>query len=451
MSIVSGEPKEREHAFNIITLIDKKRTYPARILDRYSRKYNLQRGTIRFLTQVVYGSIKMRRNIDYVIETVSSRQMKNMERPLITLLRLGVYQLLYMDEIYKEITVDASVEIAKEKCGQPGGDFVNFVLRETLRSENKITYPDVEDNPVEHIALKYSFQDWMVRRWIDRFGVKETVRLCAKCNEEPPLTIRANTLLTDKEALIRDLRNEGVGVRECEMAEEGLIIDLREKSIWNLPAYDEGLFYVQDEASMLVPKILEPEPGDTVIDACSSPGGKATHIAEMMGNTGRIIAFDVTREKIDLLRENADRLGISILEERLLDVTREVSEYFYLGDKVLADLPCTGLGTLWRKADERWRRQERDVLGLQKLQLIMLDTVSNYVKTGGILVFSVCSFEPEENEIVVDRFLSKHKSFRLMEITKYLPEKALFSDGEMKLFPHTHNTDGMYAVRMVRT
>jgi len=303
-----------------------------------------------------------------------------------------------------------------------------------------------------------SYPEWLVERWIKRHGFDWTHAFCEASNRVAPLSIRTNTLRIDRESLAEMLKEEGVSVEYSETIPEGLRL-LEHPPLTTLEAYKKGLFQVQDESAMLVAHILDPKPGERILDVCSAPGGKATHIAQLMQNQGEILALDISEEKLALVEENCKRLGIKIIKTAKTDA-RNISSSI-VGEegfeRVLVDAPCSALGTLRRHPDVRWRKTPEQILALSELQFAILKNASKYVKQGGILIYSTCTIEPEENEDVVTKFLSEFPQFQLEGSGVALSRQTslhcnvgnlVSEDGYVRSYPHLHNIDGSFVALM---
>ena len=432
------------------------------MLDAAMRDYQLSRADKSFLTELVYGTTRWRGKLDWVIAQFVHRQkLRKIQKSkswggisIVSILRLGLYQILFLDSVPDHAAVNESVKLAK-KYGMGGiSGLVNAVLRNAVRQKGRIPFPDIRTQPVKHIAAKYSHPEWMVKRWIKRFGIEETIKLCSANNDRPSLYIRTNTLKVTRDQLMRSLKEEGVNVVESTFLPESIrVLDLP-LSISELSSYKQGWFQVQDEGSMVIAHILNPQQNEIIIDTCAAPGGKTTHIAELMENRGKILAVDIDSHRLPLIDEAAERLGISIIETTQADA-RDIDDHLPEGgaDRVLIDVPCTGLGVLRHRVESRWRRTLNDVVSFPKLQYELLCRASHYVKPGGILLYSTCTIEPEENQLVVQRFLRNHPEFAIER--PHIPQLKAFQDmiteeGYVQTYPHRHNMDGFFAARIVR-
>jgi len=406
-----------------------------------------------FVREVVYGVLRWQGRLDWVISAYSHIKLARMERAVITILRIGAYQILFMDRVPSRAAVDESVKLAKGIKKGEAAPFVNGILRGIAEGRKEVPYPDLGTDPLDHIATRYSHPLWLVRRWIDQWGVEETSALCQANNQISPLTVRVNTLKGSREEAIKQLHNDNIEATSTPFSPLGLVIkNPPPLDTWGL--LQTGGVQVQDEAAQLVSILLAPQPGERVLDLCAAPGGKTTHLAQEMGNQGEITAVDVSRAKLALLQENCRRLGISIVKTMAQDAAASLSFTPAFFDRVLVDVPCTGLGTLRRNPDIKWRVKEADISRLQRLQGAILNRAATMVKREGVLVYSTCTLTPEENDGVVEAFLSKRKEFCLEDISPFLPTgcAGLVDDkGYLRTLPHRHGTDGFFAARMSRT
>ncbi len=330
--------------------------------------------------------------------------------------------------------------------------FVNAVLRKIAEVRENPPEPPREMNPVAYLSVRYSYPEWMVTRWLSRFGEEETERLLAAGNEKPPLVVRANTLRVTRDQLLNYLKAEIPGAEACRYSPEGIILRGFRGRITELRAFAVGWLQVQDEASQLVSLLLSPRPGERVLDACAGVGGKTTHLAQLMQNTGRIYAYDLYAWRLERLRENAERLGITIVESFTGEVVEGVKAFgagFF--DRILIDAPCTGTGVIRRHPDIKWARKPEDLTKVPEKQLALLSGLAEALKPGGVMVYATCSLEPEENEEVVEKFLSSHPEFEIEDPRKVLPEatrELVDENGFLRTYPHRHGLDGFFGVRL---
>ncbi|HHW00005.1 MAG TPA: 16S rRNA (cytosine(967)-C(5))-methyltransferase RsmB [Clostridiaceae bacterium] len=442
----------RETALKVLYDINEKGAYTNISVNKYLSGTQLRDVDRNFITELVYGTVRWKLTIDWIIRQFSNIKLEKLSPWILNIMRLGVYQLLFTDKVPQSAACNESVKLSKKYGHSASSGFVNAVLRNIARNRDKIKYPERAENTVKYFSIKYSHPEWMIQEWIKLFGEEFTESLLQKNNETPLLTVRANTLKTTREELSVILREAGLEVDKGRYAQEALVIR-NPASITRIEAFQKGYFQVQDESSMLVGNILDPKPGELVIDVCSAPGGKATHIAQLMKNSGTVIARDVHPHKIKLIDDAAKRLSISCIKTEVFDATKLDERYIMKADRVLVDAPCTGLGIIRRKPDIKWERHETDSAEITKLQRTILDISSEYVKPGGVLVYSTCTIMPEENQDIVYDFINRKKDFELQDITGLLPSglsKKDSSNGFIQLYPNIDEVDGFFIARIVR-
>lgn len=403
------------------------------------------------IMEIVYGVLRQRRRLDWIIETQAERDIETIDPWVRNNLRMGAYQILFLDRIPEWAAVDESVELVHrilrtKVYGHAGvAGFVNAILRNIIRNKEGISYPSIEDDPVLHISVSYSHPEWLVRRWVKRFGIDETISLCKSNNEIPPLTLRTNSLLISREELLYALREEVEDAEASNLSPYGIRIK-GFPHITELKSYKKGYFQIQDEGAQLIAPMLDPKKGERILDACAGPGGKSTHIAEIMGNNGEITALDIDDRRLRLLRENIERLGIKIIKVLKADATEDIS---HLGkfERILVDAPCSDLGVLRRHPEGKWRKKEGMIKEFQRIQSAILKSVSSLLKQGGKMVYCTCSTEPEEGEHVIESFLKENPDFYLDDPSSNLTA-GVMNKGFLRVYPHIHGTDGFFAAKI---
>ncbi|HBV99542.1 MAG: 16S rRNA methyltransferase [Peptococcaceae bacterium BICA1-7] len=405
-----------------------------------------------FATEAVYGTLRALNTLDWILNKHIRQPLEKQTSWIRNILRLGVYQIMYMDRVPPSAAVNEAANQAR-RFGHPGAvSFVNGVLRSVLRGRGEIRFPSLEEDPIAHIALRYSHPEWLVKRWLDDLGAGETIELCEANNRPAPVTVRTNTLKNTRDRLMELLKEEGQEVRETAYAPEGLVIGIA--GLRGFAPFEKGLFQVQDESSMLVGHALSPAPGALVLDAASAPGGKATHLAQLMGDRGSVVAFDIHPHKIRLIEDNCRRLGITCVSPVVADARELPRDYAGRADFALLDAPCTGTGVIRRRPDSRWKKTPEMIPGILGLQREMLESIARCIKPGGVLVYSTCSVLEEENLGQVNNFLKTSGQFGLESLAGLLPgsldgEESL-DKGYIQLYPHRHGTDGFFMARMRR-
>ncbi len=441
--------KVRETAAKIIAEVTDKGAYANIALAKAIEGAKFDDRDRRFLTELVYGSIKATDTVDFIIKKFVSRPQNKIPPMIRALLKEGAYQIFFMDKVPPSAAVNETVNIAKKYAHLGTVKFVNAVLRNMARGKEEILADMADEKrPVgERLAFRYFAPQWLVEHWCDTFGAEETAQMLEYFNREPKLTLRANALKISREELTEKLAAMGVVCRPSEIAAEGIVCE-NAGGLKGFSPLRDGLCYVQSESSMLVARVAAPKSGDFVIDACAAPGGKATHMAEIMGNKGKIVAADIYEHKLKLINDNAKRLGIDIIETLLVDARELYKNYADAADVVLVDAPCSGLGVLGHKADLRHNKSLDDLKKFPPLQRKILTKAAQTLKVGGKLVYSTCTVEDAENLGVVKSFLAENENFVLIDADENLPKKIADGDKVIRLYPHRHNTDGFFIACM---
>ncbi len=445
----------RNTALYILNTLEKEdKTLDSLLEDVLREKTHFSKKDRALLQALVYGVLRWRGRLDWIIDGFSKTRLNKINPNVLNILRLGLFQVVYLDRIPVSAAVNTSVEMTKAAAAPWIVRYVNGLLRNAVRGYTDLVFPDVGEDPVKALATKKSFPEWLVKRWLDRFGMKETGLLCDAINVIPPITVRCNTLKTNREKLVKALKESAEKIGITNYAPEGVFFFNPKRSIPNIKAFKEGLFQVQDEAAQLVTLLLNPRPGETILDACAGLGGKTGHIAQLMKNSGRLVAMDKDKNKLLQLESEMYRLGVSIVTPRIHDLGTSLDrELFGKFDRILLDAPCSGLGVLRRNPDIKWRALRQNPANYQKKQAMFMDNLANLVKPSGTLVYAVCSTEPEENESVIKGFLNKHANFAIEKKSSGLSCDAcslITRDGYLKTFPHLNNMDGFFSVCMKR-
>ena len=403
-------------------------------------------------TELVCGTLRWRGRLDWLLGQVIPRPFESLEPPVRSLLRLGAYQIVMLEGIPAPAAVDQSVRAARAIGVERAAGLVNAALRRLAREHGELVPPSLASDPVAHLVHALSLPEWLARRWLEQFGAEQAAALAAACNAVPPLTVRS-TGPGGRDALVEELRARWPEVRATRFAPSGAVLGRGGNPAAD-PAFAAGRFAVQDEGSQLVVALLDPQPGERALDVCAAPGTKANAIAERVGPAGRVVAVDVHARRLALVGREARRLGLANLELHAADARRDLSPVAPPGsfDRVLVDAPCSGLGTLRRNPDLRWRVTPGDAVELAAVQLALLRRAALALRPGGALVYSTCTLSPEENEAVVHAFLAESPGFRIAAADA-LPaalRPLLAADGFLRTFPHLHDADGFFAARLER-
>ncbi len=440
----------REITMEILIDIHKNGAYSNKAIERHLNK-SMSSQDENLIRELVYGVLENKIYIDYIISKASKIRIKKIHFQIIEILRTGIYQIVFMDRIPHSAAVNEAVNLAK-KYGHKGTiGYVNGILRAIVRDKETFTKIDNKDR-VKYLSTKYSYQEYMVKRWIKEFGEEFTENLCKSNNEKPLLNIRVNTIKITKEKLQKRLENMGLDIIEAKYAKDCLIVK-NPFRITETQEFKKGLFTIQDQSSILVGQITNPKENSLILDLCAAPGGKSTHLAQLMNNTGKIISRDIYDHKISLIQENIKRLGVKNIETEIANALELDENLVNKVDYCLVDAPCSGLGLIRRKPEIKINRNEEDIYTLVKLQKEIINIAKEYVKVGGILIYSTCTIEPEENILLIQGFLKENTNFKLINIENELDYKEkldTLKDGYIQLFPNIHNTDGFFIAKMIR-
>jgi 16S rRNA (cytosine967-C5)-methyltransferase len=439
------------------------------LLDRALARCSFDSRERALTVELTYGVLRRLGTIDWRLEPVLDKPLLRLPEAVQMVLRLGAYQLLFLDRIPQSAAVNESVNLAKAFAGTVGRDWsglVNAVLRALLRHPAQ-PWPSIDHDAAKALAVRYSVPGWLSRRWVERLGVTSAEAACAGISIPPPLTLRVNQLITTRDALLEKFSRLGIAAKPTSVSPFGIVLE-EGGLVPSLPGFHEGAFYVEDEAAQLIPPLLDPRPDDIVLDACAAPGGKSTHVADLMRNKGTIYAVDRKQARLDLLRSNCRRLGVEIIVPIVGDIrqprewlanieTARPSSMKNTGagepsvDRILVDAPCSGLGVLRRHPEAKWRKDEQTLSRHQDLQRQILEAVAPCLRPGGVLVYSTCSTESEENEDVVEQFCRSHAEFHRESVVPWLPPAAqgfVTEQGALSTVGNRFSMDGFYAVRL---
>ncbi|MCX6140998.1 MAG: 16S rRNA (cytosine(967)-C(5))-methyltransferase RsmB [Candidatus Kapabacteria bacterium] len=436
----------RGTAVKLLTRYENSDSYIDKLLDGELRRSELEPADRALVTELVNGTVRWQSRLDWVLTGFYHGEFAKCMPLVKNSMRIALYQMLFLSKIPAPAAINESVELVKRIKGDKHAGVVNGVLRNILRNVHTIRYPDRQENEVLHLSIHYAHPQWIVRRYVDRFGGEQAEALLAANNHRPMLTLRVNTMRSTIEEIERLLTDAEIKYEVSPVhASSIMITSLRD--VRALPLFQDGLVTVQDASASLAVQLAAPRPGMLVVDLCAAPGGKAVHAAEIMKNDGTVIAIEKYESKLRLIDENASRSGISIVKSSQGDA-REYSSND-LADLVLVDAPCTGMGTLSKKPDIKWRREIDDIRKMSLMQREILDHASTLVKVGGAIIYSTCTIEPEENSSVVSWFLDKHPEFMLQRAEELLPSDVC-EDGFLQTFQHRHKSDGAFGARLVR-
>lgn len=435
----------RKAAFDILMAIEKNNSYGNLELKKKLPKYSLSDRDKGLVTELVYGVLQYLNTLDWTLNTLLKKPVEKMDIPEKNILRLGAYQILYLDKIPDSAACNESVKLAKKVTHRGAVGMVNGVLRNLVRNKDNLPWPDKEKDVAAYLALKHAHPLFLVQRWLLRFSPEEVESLLKANNKRPSSSLRVNTLRVMPAELITILEEKGFTAVEG-ILPEVLVIKEGKGDITNLEAFKEGLFTLQGESSALAAHILAPTAEERVIDMCSAPGGKTTHLAQKMADTGEIIAGDIYPHRVNLINASCKRLGIKNTRSVVWDATQLPKEFIGQVDKVLLDAPCSGLGVIHRKPDLKWQKTKEDFASMATLQSKLLIEGSKALKKGGIILYCVCTNEPEETDNVIESFLIKASNFSSLPLQHKVPSciEGIFTKHGLHLYPHLSNTDGFY-------
>ncbi len=429
-------------ALKILEKIEQDNAYSNITLDKVLKNYDVSVRDSAFICNLVYGVIERKLQLDYIISSYSKIPIRKVSTDVLTALRMGIYQVLFMDKVPDSAAVNESVNLVKKCKKKSATGFVNAILRNVLRNRNSLPMPNKEKDRLKYLEVKYSCPAELILFWEEAYGLEFTEELLKSLQEKPNLIIRVNTLKNSRQELEKILNSEGVKTEIVEEMENALILK-GSGSISNLKSFSEGRFHVQDLASQVLCEILSPKESEIVADMCSAPGGKSFTLAQIMNNIGGIYAFDLYDHKVKLINDGAKRLGINIIDARVRDALSDDSN-LEMADKVLCDVPCSGLGIIRRKPEIRYK--DLQVLeNLPNLQYNILCNSERFTKVGGVLMYSTCTLNPKENGEIATRFLDEHKNYVPYDIQGIKLKRTIDEpNNQLTLMPNINNTDGFF-------
>ncbi len=433
----------REAAFEVLYRVETDASYSNLTLDKVQKENNLQGRDASFCTALVYGVLERQLTLDFIIRQYSSLRLKKIEPKALIILRMGVYQLLYMDSVHSGAAVNESVNMAKKLKLHKASGFINGLLRSFVRADYAYKMPDEKDK-VKFLSVKYSCPEDIVKLWLSSYPENEVEEMLKSFMGRPELSVRINTLKTTKEKLVAELKALGVKTENSPYSENALLISST-GSVEGLMPFKEGKMYVQDISSVICSELVNPKAGEKIADVCAAPGSKSFSMALLADNKAKLCSFDLYPHKVELIKKSASRLGLTSINANVRDALSEVADLKEQYDAVLCDAPCSGLGVIGRKPEIRNRAIE-DVNSLPELQYRILSNSAKLVKKGGRLFYSTCTLNPHENNEIADKFLAEHSDFEALplniseNITKGIEESV----NQLTLFPHINGTDGFF-------
>lgn len=438
---------------DVLTQVEQEGAYSNLLLNSALQKSSLAKSDAGLATELIYGTISRLNTLDYFLDKFVNKGVQKLQPWVRALLRISLYQVVYLDRIPDHAVVSEAVNLAKRRGHQGISGMVNGVLRNILRQKESLAIPE-NMPPAQRISLQHSHPLWLVERWISQYGIETAEAICAANNEPPAVSVRVNTTMISRDDMLKLMSSQNFEAAPSPLSPYGIVV----RGAGNMALtdwYRDGMISIQDESSMLVAEAVKPEPGMRVLDCCAAPGGKSAHMGELMKDEGSIVANDIHAHKGKLISDQAGRLGldsISIVTGDALDLVDRFEPASF--DRILLDAPCSGLGVIRRKPDLKWGKSQEDIHEIAALQLRLLESVSTLLRPGGLLVYSTCTIEPLENEGVVSAFLDSHSGFGIAEDglgdLSRLEGKSLQRGGGIQILPQHYHSDGFYIARLGR-
>lgn len=444
----------RSCAVKIICRCERTDSYLNKLLDAELRNSNLNDFDKSLLNELAHGVIRWMRRLDWFLNGFYRGNYEKCLPEVKNALRVALYQILFLNKIPYSAAVNEAVEYVKRIHGDKHAGVVNGLLRTIIRTLDNLVWPTREIDEVNYLGMVQSHPNWMVKRWVNRFGFDEAEKLCEANNKRPILGLRINKLKTNNEQFESHLTQRNIQFRKSEYLDNFYTVRTIAK-IFADDYFKEGLFTIQDISAGLVSHLVSPNENEVVLDICAAPGGKSSHLSELMNNKGNLISVDKYLSRVETMKRNFDRLGVAnatVVHDDLRNPSTDLMKEQLIGkvDKLLVDAPCSGLGVLSKKPDIKWKRTIEDITELQTIQLEILEESIKYLKPDGVLVYSTCTIETEENEDVVTKFLEAHPEFEIQNASGFVNNSVVSDKGFIELFPHVHFTDGSFAARLKR-
>lgn len=435
----------RSLAIKILDRVINEKAYSNIALSNELNNCELEEKDKALTTELVYGTLRRLKTLDMIISSFV-RDIKEMDKKTLNILRVGIYQMRFLDKVPSYAACNESVELAKE-VSEKDSKLVNGILRNYVKKEDNL---DIKfRNKIDELSFEFSFEPWLIRMFIKQYGEQKTRKILYEMNEVPKVTVRVNNLITDYDEVFEEMENNGYTLEEGYVCPEAIIID-GGKNIENNQTFIDGKITVQDESAMLVAPLLNVEENMTVFDLCSAPGGKTTHIAELMNNTGVVKAFDIHENKLNLVKENCERLGITNVEVAEMDATKIDVKLINSADRILADVPCSGLGIIRKKPEIKWTKKRNDLKEIVEIQRQIMENAYQYLKSGGEMIYSTCTLNKEENEENVSWFINKHKDLKIEKIFIGKGDNFIYDElNTLTILPNKY-MDGFYIAKIIK-
>jgi len=443
----------RKVATDVLRRVEAEGAFASLALDHAFDRHPALSSVDRSLaSQLVYGTLRWRRRLDYVLAAHSRRPLERIEPQLLRILRMVAYQLLFLDRVPEFAAVDEGTGLAAILRGKRAAGFVNAVARGLARAKDRLEWPDPDKDFVRYLEVVHSFPSWMIRMWLKQLGQQETIDLMESLNKPAPLWLRANTIKGPTSRLLELLAASGLKTEESSLVPDAVKVE-GVGDLTTLAAHEAGWLHVQDAGAQAVCQLVSARPGQRILDACAAPGGKSATVVQQMKNQGELLAVDRNPARMGLVRSLAERLGLSIISRQVADVRELNSSAVGMFDRVLLDAPCSALGVLRRHPEGKWRITPQDLRRLSGIQAELLDAVSQLVKPGGVLIYSVCTMNDAEGPELIRSWLDDNREYSLDDPRKNKKapwHKLVDNEGFLRTWPHVHQMDGFFAARMRR-
>ncbi len=438
----------RGHAVKILNRIDRTDAYLDKLLDIEIKNSNLSGPDKSLLYEIVHGVTRWLGRIDWILNGFYKGQFSKCIPNIKNAMRVALYQILFLDKVPDYAAVNEAVDFVKKLQGQKPADLTNAVLRNIIRSKDSIRYPDPNEDVIAYLSAYYSHPTWLVKRWVNRYGKEDAEKFLIANNNKPSLTLHVNNLVTTVDEMKQLLNSVELKYSDGKYLPDFIrMANLSNITDWEY--FHKGYFSVQDESTGLPIKLLDVKPEMRVLDLCAAPGGKTALIAGVMKNSGEIVALDRFDSRLKVLQKNLDRLKVSNVKTITIDANEYKDDTGF--DRVLVDAPCSGLGTLTKKPDIKWKRDLSDIRNIVNIQYELLKSGAAQLKPGGSLVYSTCTIEPEENFEIINKFLTENSNFRLVNAGNFLPIEVVAENGTVQTLPHIHSIDGSFAAKLEKS
>ncbi len=437
----------RENVIRLLEKWEKSDVYADILLDQLFQKSALEPSDRALVQEIFFGVLRWKNQLDWIIKQFFQGEISRAPRFVRFILQTGIYQLLYLERVPDYAIVNEAVRLARKRGGNYWARKINGILRNFIRKSDQVIYPDAEKDTIEYISVRFSHPRWLVQRWVQRWGASETIRLCEANNERPKISLRRNRLRISVEEFADYLTENEIEFQQFADVPDFFLLESF-SDVAGLEHFRKGFFSIQDASAGLPCILLDPKPGDKILDLCAAPGGKSGYLMELSSGEAKVYSVDLNFFRLGLVKKNLQRLNFPVNRLIQADATNFSCKKM---DKILIDVPCSGLGVLAKRVDLRWRRTVEEMAELPDLQLAILENAAKLLRSGGAIVYSTCTIEPQENEHVVEKFLHSHSEFKIESADKFITKKFVHENGWVQTYPHRHGIDGAFAVKLIKS